>query len=110
MNKKELEKKIRNKADKQWREAVLNRDGSLCVICQSTNRINCHHIIPRTIKEFRHNVTNGICLCPKHHKWGTYSAHKHGLWFYNWLMTNRKEQFEYLITNLLFEQASQPIL
>lgn len=99
MNKRKLEKRERNKKDKVWREAIKERD-KVCVICLSSKFLNCHHIFPRNLTEFRWDLKNGILLCPKHHKWGTYSAHKNGLWFVNWLIENRTEQYVYLTSKL----------
>jgi len=95
MNKKKQEKKERNKLDKEWKQQIKLRDVG-CVICGVSERANCHHIISRNIKELRHDVMNGILLCPSHHKWGTFSAHKNGLWFTNWLIEHRNEQYVYL--------------
>jgi hypothetical protein len=100
INQKKLAKKIRNKADKDWKENVKFRDRGLCVICLSSKLVNCHHIIPRGIVEYRHDVMNGICLCPLHHKWGTYSAHKHPLWFFVWLEKNKFSQYNYLVEKI----------
>jgi hypothetical protein len=98
VNKKKLAKKIRNKADKEWRIAVKDRDRGLCVVCFSSKLINCHHIFPRNILLYRHDINNAVCLCPLHHKWGTYSAHKNPFWFYTWLYDNRRAQFDYLFS------------
>lgn len=81
VNKLKLAKKLRNKKDKEWRLAVLQAYGNECFICSSKKLLNCHHIIPREFKETRHDVKNGIVLCPLHHKWGMFSAHKNPIWF-----------------------------
>jgi hypothetical protein len=96
VDKKKLAKKIRNKLDKEWREKVKYKDRGLCAICLATKFNNCHHIIPKEIKEFRHDEMNGILLCPLHHKFGTYSAHKNAIWFINWLIEHRYSQYIYL--------------
>lgn len=80
---------------KNWRNAVLKRDGNKCVICGGYFP-SCHHIIPKQFKEFKYDVNNGICLCYNHHKVGKLSPHQNALWWYIWLQKNRPEQFEYL--------------
>lgn len=85
MNKKKLEKKERNKKDKEWREKILNKFNYTCAFCPETKRINCHHIIPKEFKEFRWDENNGIALCPLHHKFGKYSAHRNPLWFFDYI-------------------------
>jgi len=97
MNKREREKKERNKKDKEWREAVKERDGNKCVRCSSTERTNVHHIIPREIKEFRWNTNNGICLCPRHHRFSReLSAHQNPLAFFMWMEEHKPNQLNYL--------------
>ena len=92
---KKLEKRERNKKDKEWRLAVKKRDNSQCIVCKRTDYINCHHIIPRENKTFRWNIDNGISLCPSHHKFSIeLSPHKNPVAFFSWFQKNRKEQWE----------------
>jgi hypothetical protein len=92
---KKLEKRERNKQDKIWRSLVLARDGNKCVICGSEKFLNAHHLIPRECKPLRHYVPNGITICSLHHKWSLeISPHRNPLYFYDWFIRNRKEQFE----------------
>lgn len=85
MNKKKLTKKLRNKADKEWRLAILKEFDSKCVVCDKKDRVNCHHLFPKEIKELRHEVLNGICLCVSHHKYNVkLSAHKNPVAFLLW--------------------------
>ena len=95
---KKLEKREMNKKDKEWREIVKKRDNSKCVICGRTDIIHCHHIIPREDKRFRWNINNGLCLCPKNHKYSyEISPHKNAFAFFIWMIENRLEQFNKLI-------------
>ena len=57
----------RNKADAVWSKAV-RRDGR-CLVCGTTESLQAHHLISRWIIPLRHELMNGVCLCPKHHKW-----------------------------------------
>lgn len=96
MNKLKEARRLRNKKDKEWREAVKKRDNDKCVINDncSTGFIQAHHIIPRENKIFRHDVDNGVCLCPRHHKYSyDLSAHKNSFVFFLWLLEHRQIQF-----------------
>jgi len=100
MNKLKQEKKERNKKDREWRKLVLESCNFKCVICGATIRPNAHHIIPRNFKETRWDVNNGIILCPKHHKFGKFSAHKNGLWFIKFLQEHDRFKYNHLINKL----------
>jgi hypothetical protein len=80
------------KEHKDWARLVKERDGHKCIVCNSTNRISAHHLIPKEIEEFRSNINNGVTLCAKHHmRFGFgLSPHSHGsALFFIWLMRNR---------------------
>ena len=51
----------RNKADDAWKEKVLAI--GYCQICGKGGQLHSHHIITRKRYKFRHNLSNGICLC-----------------------------------------------
>jgi hypothetical protein len=69
--------------DTLWSKQVKERDGNKCVICGRTDYLNSHHLIPRQIKYLRHDINNGITLCPLHHKYSSeLSAHKNPVYFY----------------------------
>jgi len=75
--------KLRKKKDKEWSINVKKIFGNKCAFCDKTKYIQAHHIIPREIKEFRYNLTNGVAVCPIHHKWGVkVSAHRNPLHFF----------------------------
>ena len=93
-------KSIIAKRDKEWRDAVMARD-KCGVICKRTEgRLNAHHLIPKQFKECRWDLLNGIMLCFQHHKVGKYSAHQNAIWFADWLLKNRPEQYHYVIRKL----------
>lgn len=104
-NKKKLEKRERNRNDKIWRLSIVEEYRG-CAICGKRERANAHHIIPRTFKDTRWDFKNGILLCPKHHKLGKYSAHKHPLWFVTWLANSDWDKFNYLLNKLDDEYES----
>lgn len=78
---------INSKEHKDWSLAVRTRDGH-CLVCKRTDvRLNAHHLIPKNFKQYRSTLDNGFTLCYGCHTGGRYSAHKHPLWFSNWLHT-----------------------
>jgi len=99
------------KEDREWALKVKERDGLACVICGRKSgeehpnyrgkivkaKLASHHIIPREIKETRHNISNGITLCSFHHKYSRdLSPHKNPLAFFLWMEQHRPEILEYL--------------
>lgn len=70
-----------------WRAAVRKRDHNKCRWpgCPSRGRIYCHHIMMWAYyPSLRFVVSNGICLCYKHHKQvtgneSTYAGFLYGL-------------------------------
>jgi 5-methylcytosine-specific restriction endonuclease McrA len=105
MNKVIEARRLLKKLDTGWADEVKERDGYRCAICGSTMRPNAHHIIPRENKLLRHNLHNGITLCPKHHKFSyEFSAHKNSFAFIRWLRANRKEQFKFLEETFIIDE------
>jgi len=77
-------KRLRNKLDKEWSEAVRERDGNVCQKCGSTKALNGAHIFGKKAHPAtRHDVENGICLCwPCHVWWG----HQEPVEFYDFVL------------------------
>jgi len=94
------EKKELRLKDANWAKQVKERIPA-CVICGATIRLNAHHIIPREIKETRHDPLNGISLCPKHHKFGIFSAHRNPLWFLTLLKLKAPNKYNYLVNQTI---------
>ena len=95
---KKLERLALKKQDKIWADSVKERDGWKCTFCNSVITPNAAHIIPREIKKFRHNIDNGITLCPKHHKFSfEFSAHQNPFAFLLWFANFRTEQFTKIV-------------
>ena len=72
-------KKVRNRCLKLWKECVKLRAGNKCETpgCEEVERLNAHHIEVYLLNPYlRYEITNGMCFCPTHHKWGKASAHK----------------------------------
>lgn len=83
---KRLDRKEIKRKDKEWANRVKLNCNNMCSICGSKNRLNAHHIIPREFKETRWLVENGVALCPRHHKFGLFSAHRNSYWFVQLLL------------------------
>lgn len=107
VNKRVQEKRERNKKDKEWRETILKIYDGKCVICGDTKRPNAHHIIPRTFEQTRWDLNNGIILCPKHHKFGKFSAHKNPLWFFIHFIGSEPDKWNYLINKSQKENGNK---
>lgn len=97
---KKLEKREINKKFKEWAISVKKRDNNECVICGKKERLNAHHLVSRTSKSTRFNLDCGITLCIKHHKWGLYSAHGNSFTIWIWMIKNRIDQYNRLLTEL----------
>ena len=87
----------RNKCDKIWRELVFAQEGKKCAICGDTEFLNAHHLIPRELLVYRHDLRNSVLLCPIHHKYGfLLSAHRNPVRFMLWLMRTRPVTWKWL--------------
>lgn len=59
------------KVDREWKNAVRERDGYICKKCGKYDRyIHTHHLVMRSqSKILKHELSNGICLCVSCHSW-----------------------------------------
>jgi hypothetical protein len=112
MTKRALLKRLRNKCRKLWRLAVLKRWGSKCVICGQVELPNCHHIVARdAFATLRYDSINGVPLCPSHHKYGKFSAHRNALWFIDMIHKLLKfEEIEYLMLKMNQEREMPKVI
>lgn len=51
-----------------WRKAVFLAWGKQCALCGSSERVEAHHIKSRRHRVLRHDIRNGIPLCPRCHR------------------------------------------
>ncbi len=98
--------KLRRKCLFLWSAQVKKNAGNQCEAwekkkrCEVTKRLNAHHIESYiTNKHLRYDPKNGLCLCPKHHKFGWYSAHKSFVFMYEIMVIKRADDLAYLVTN-----------
>ncbi len=115
------ERTARNKALAEWGRLIrsvgacevcgatvhpkLNKDGTPKIGRKSkrplSTILHAHHCLPK--EYFPHLMLDpkcGVCLCPKHHKHGPYSAHMNAVWFSNWLRENRPEIYAWVKANM----------
>ena len=88
-------RKLRDQLDKLWSEIVKQRAGNVCEYktCSKTAYLNAHHIFGRSNLSVRWDLDNGVCLCPKHHTLGNWSAHKSPIEFIEWLKQRRGNEW-----------------
>lgn len=95
-----LARTAKKKSLLDWSKKVRDRDQK-CVVCGRTDHLNAHHILPKeNYKEFMFELINGVTLCPIHHKFGKYSAHKNPIWFSEFLKIFNLEQYCWAVANL----------
>lgn len=96
---KDVEKKERDRLDKEWSLLVRAEFNNQCAICGTNRYIHAHHIFPREWKWSRHLDINGIALCAKHHKFDLIcSPHRNALVFIIWYSVHHNKRFISLIT------------
>lgn len=83
-----------------WSKEVRDRDKS-CIVCNRDDRLNSHHILAKeNYHELMFETQNGVALCPFHHRFGKYSAHKNPIWFSKFLQDHRPNQYKWAIENM----------
>lgn len=88
-----------------WKAIVKHRAGGQCEgrndkdeRCKAVKFLNAHHIESYiTNKYLRYDTRNGICLCPKCHKFGHFSAHRSFVFMYELMTKYRKTDLYYLL-------------
>lgn len=84
------------KADKEWSRVI--RGVGYCEMCgRKDSQLHPHHIIGRTKLAYRHDLSNGVCLCASCHTFARWSAHADRSFFYKWLRQNRKGQWLWFV-------------
>lgn len=71
--------------DGLWSDCIKLKFNHKCAICESSDKLNSHHLISRTNYSTRWDLDNWICLCAKHHMLSSkLSAHKTMFEFVDW--------------------------
>ena len=90
----------KRKALSEWSKQVRARDQK-CIVCDCVTNLNAHHVLPKeNYKELMYEVINGVTLCPSHHKFGKYSAHKNAIWFSEFLRKFRADQWSWAVEHV----------
>jgi len=98
----------RNKADLMWSNVI--RQVGECEMCrrrgikgekQGWTNLYAHHLIEKSYgRKYRHDLSNGICLCTPCHKWDRDKApHQNKNGFKEWMKENRPGQYEWWMRN-----------
>ena len=98
----------KTKADEEWSKQI--RAVGYCERCRGTGKLDAHHIITRTRLRYRHDLSNGVCLCVQCHRFNpdisphidSYGAEK----FIAWLKVERPGQYEWYQANKDNKQLS----
>ncbi len=87
----------KGKADEEWSKQI--RAVGKCEHCNGLGKMDAHHIISRTRLRHRHDLSNGVCLCVRCHRFdATISPHADSYGaenFLAWLKTERPGQFQW---------------
>jgi 5-methylcytosine-specific restriction endonuclease McrA len=83
----------------KWSKRV--REAGACAVCGATENLNAHHLLPKErYPEFKFKMINGIALCPRHHKFDKFIAHRNPIWFAVWLHIFRPSQYDCVIEHM----------
>ena len=86
----------RRRALSEWSLAVKELHGSVCMMCRATEKLNCHHILPKNIyKVYQYDTGIGIVLCAGCHQFRANSPHQNGFLFTHWLKNTYPKIYRY---------------
>jgi len=86
-------KKWRKKADTAW--GLVIRQIGYCEMCGKGTGLNAHHIIFKVHVDYRHDPSNGMCLCSRCHRWGDCSPHLYPTRFMQWMKDKQPGQWKW---------------
>ena len=79
---------------REWTPLILKRDGYKCVICQSMEFVQAHHLDSyHSNVDKRYDIGNGVSLCFRHHG-SPFNRIKGSFHVVYGFMNNTREQFE----------------
>lgn len=98
------------KADGEWRRII--REVGECEMCGKEGiraqnggwlHLFAHHIIKRSELCYRHDLSNGVCLCYRCHKREPWSPHVDLARFLDWLNLHREGQYKWYMEHAVEE-------
>ena len=98
----------KKKCDEEWKRII--RSIGYCEMCgrkgirgrtKGWTNLHAHHIIGRASSCYRHDLSNGLCLCARCHKWTPISPHVDKNAFLRWLEKNRRGQYLWYMNNTI---------
>ena len=89
----------KKKCDTLWGRII--RSKGYCEICgRSDGQLHAHHLIGRSAVFFRHNLNNGVCLCPMCHQFDVIcSAHTAPRKFLDEIRLKKPDQWKWWSKN-----------
>ena len=72
---------LKKKADAVFSIFIRNRDGNKCVLCNSTDRVQCGHLIKRGKMATRYDETNCHALCSSCNYKDNFEPWHYACWF-----------------------------
>ena len=100
MNKKKMIPKLRRKLFRLLSKRIHEDFDNACCMCGAKGKVDCHHIVSRTIARLSFEPLNCVLLCSSCHKFSRHSAHKNPVNFILWLIKNEKERFDYIVAHM----------
>jgi len=104
--------RINRRLFKIWSEKVRARANKSCEYCgkkigeigesgNPINKVDAHHLNTRYMKSnpLKWDISNGISLCPFHHKFGILSFHKSPVITIEWLRLNIPDRHSHVLTH-----------
>ena len=91
-------RKFQRKALSLWKIVVKLRAGGKCEDCGETKFLNACHVesFERNFN-LRYSISNGIALCPRHHKWDRRSFHRSFVFTYLIMVKKHPKELNYLM-------------
>lgn len=113
INKRDRHKKTKGYSKKMTR-VQLKKDDNMwafkiredpCLVCDTNETLNAHHIIPREEMSLRHNTLNGCSLCQYHHKFCVkFSPHRNAVIFLLILKQKYPNKYNFVMDQALILQ------
>jgi len=86
--------RLKKECDSVWSRII--RSPGRCAVCGRRTSLQAHHLIRRNVIFYRHDLANGICLCPSCHEYSNkLSAHGAPWAFEDWMREHLPDQYQW---------------